>query len=262
MLIKIFTMQKDEDDILEDWIEYHSKIVGYENIYLIDNYSNIKCIDILKKYKNKINIYTKPDYSKKGDYIAELIKENLCDIAIPLDLDEFIGYHDKSFSIGTNYVNINLDTNYVNIIIELNNLPEYGRYSFLYYLTSSNTEIYYNNPIKEITKFHKIDNGINNKKFFRGNSLISLDHGNHNGVVKNLNTNDICKTKLFLYHYHFRGVNKLIQKCKNDILGLKLIKNINDVSELKQAIKNNIHGSHNIKTYLKFIEQGPYSLLN
>ena len=255
MIIKIFTMQKDEDDILEDWIEYHSKIVGYENIYLIDNYSNKKSIDILDKYKNKINIYKKPDYSKKGDYIAELIKDNLCDIAIPLDLDEFIGIDNKSISNTLDISNIE------NIIKELNSLPEYGRYSFLYYLTSSNTEIYYNNPIKEITKFHKINNGINNKKFFRGNSLISLDHGNHNGIVKNLNTNDVYNTKLFLYHYHFRGINKLIQKCKNDILGLKLIKNINDISELKQAIKKNIHGSHNIETYLKFIEQGPYSLL-
>jgi hypothetical protein len=256
MIIKIFTMQKDEDDILEDWIEYHSKIVGYENIYLIDNYSNKKSIDILDKYKNKINIYKKPDYSKKGDYIAELIKDNFCDIAIPLDLDEFIGIDNKSISNTLDISNIK------NIIKELNSLPEYGRYSFLYYLTSSNTEIYYNNPIKEITKFHKINNGINNKKFFRGNSLISLDHGNHNGVVKNLNTNDVYNTKLFLYHYHFRGVNKLIQKCKNDILGLKLIKNINDISELKQAIKKNIHGAHNIETYLKFIEQGPYSLLS
>ena len=258
-------MQKDEEDILEEWIEYHSKIVGYKNIYLIDNHSNKECINILNNYKNKINIYTKSDYSKKGDYIAELIKENSCDIAIPLDLDEFIGIDNRpngpnepNEPNGPNSSNMNPEK----IIKELNSLPEYGRYSFLYYLTSVNSEIYYNNPIKEIKKFHKIDNGLNNKKFFRGDSLISLDHGNHNGVVKNLNTNDMYNTKLFLYHYHFRGVNKLIEKCKNDILGLKLIKNINDISELKQAIKKNIHGAHNIETYLKFIEQGPYSLIN
>lgn len=248
LIIKIFTMQKDEEDILEDWIEYHSKIVGYKNIYIIDNYSNNKCIDILNRYSKLINIYTKSDYFKKGDYISELIKENPCDIAIPLDLDEFIG--------------IDNSMNSEKVIKELNNLPKYGRYSFSHYLTSTNTELYYNNPIKEITKFHYINNGINNKKFFRGNDLISLDHGNHNGVVKNLNTNDMHITKLFLYHYHFRGINKLIEKCKNDILGLKLIKNIYDISELKNAIKKGIHGAHNIETYLKFIEQGAYSLLN
>ena len=42
MIIKIFCMQKNEDDILEDWILYHSSLVGYENIYLIDNQSNEK----------------------------------------------------------------------------------------------------------------------------------------------------------------------------------------------------------------------------
>ena len=70
--------------------------VNQKTAFALDNYSNNKCIDILNRYSKLINIYTKSDYFKKGDYISELIKENPCDIAIPLDLDEFIGI-DNSF---------------------------------------------------------------------------------------------------------------------------------------------------------------------
>ncbi len=31
MKVIIATMVKDEDDIIEEWIQYHGKIFGYEN---------------------------------------------------------------------------------------------------------------------------------------------------------------------------------------------------------------------------------------
>ena len=36
MSIKIFTMVKNEVDIIEYWIKYHGKMVGYENLYIVD----------------------------------------------------------------------------------------------------------------------------------------------------------------------------------------------------------------------------------
>ena len=38
--VKIFTMQKDEDDILNEWIIYHAHLVGLDNLYIIDNMIN------------------------------------------------------------------------------------------------------------------------------------------------------------------------------------------------------------------------------
>ena len=43
-------------------------------------------------------------------------------------------------------------------------------------------------------------------------SIIKIDHGNHNGDVIDGNKNDYNNCNLFLYHYHFRGVKKLIEK--------------------------------------------------
>jgi hypothetical protein len=94
--IKIFCMQKDEDDILEDWIRYHSYLFGIDNLYIVDNYSGQFSLEILRKYEKR-GLYwiQKPDYSKKGDYLYELMKQFDCDLAIPLDIDEFIAFVDE-----------------------------------------------------------------------------------------------------------------------------------------------------------------------
>ena len=39
MQIKLFTMVKNEVDIVVDWVFYHGFIFGYSNLYIIDNYS-------------------------------------------------------------------------------------------------------------------------------------------------------------------------------------------------------------------------------
>ena len=40
MKIKLFTMVKNEDDIVEHWIQYHGELFGYNNLYVVDNESN------------------------------------------------------------------------------------------------------------------------------------------------------------------------------------------------------------------------------
>ena len=247
MIIKIFCMQKNEDDILEDWILYHSSLVGYENIYLIDNQSNEKSKEILKKYSNLINIYERQDYLKKGDYIAELIMQNQCDIAIPLDIDEFIGITTSDYK-GNGKIDVSIDKDL--ILNELNNIYSKGiKFSFSNYLTSINTKLFSSNPLVDCTHFTYENYGLNNKKFFNGRyPIVHLDHGNHKVIL-----DDTSKTNYI--------TSKLIEKCSNDIKGLKSVENINDISELKSKIKSKILGYHNIETYLKYIEYGTYSLL-
>lgn len=253
--VKIFTMQKDEEDILEFWIKYHSRIVGLENIFVIDNGSRKESLDILYKYKELgLHLYHMKDYSKKGDYICDLIRLNPSNIAIPLDLDEFIGICSQS----GDYLSLE------EISKELSFLSNshYSKFSFSHYLTSINTELYYENPIIDVKYFTMENYKNNNKKFFKGNvRLLSLDHGNHKGVIEGQLSTEYHTSKLFLFHFHYRGVIKLVEKCKNDILGLGSVRDIDDISELKTLVRKQILGYHNIETYLKFIEYGTYSLL-
>jgi hypothetical protein len=349
VVVKIFCMQKDEDDILEDWIIYHAHLFGYDNIYIVDNESGPKSKEILQRYQLKgVHVSEQPDYRLKGDYLCQLIKENknACDYAIPLDIDEFIALVDlrimtsqiadhlvrHCLSLNQSYYlekypqivrdrgrlsngdalhhyittgyrlgwtpcppeqlrNITLIerdqfmSKYHDLLLKhfpqetitcdrqmirdhLISLPKMGRYSFLYYLTSRNLEMDYDHPTQEVKMFDLIDyentaKGLNlNKKFFEPTKLISLDHGNHHGRVEGLTIYDYYNTHLVLLHLHHRGVRKLIEKCRNDIVGLKNVKNVDDVNELRARLKDNVIGSHNIQTYLTFKTDGPNALLS
>ena len=92
----IATMVKDEDDIIELWINYHGNIFGYENLFIYDNFSSDKTFEICNKYRDKgIKIYRARKYKWKGYYMTKIMKENNCDIFIPLDVDEFIVLFDE-----------------------------------------------------------------------------------------------------------------------------------------------------------------------
>ena len=68
---------------------------GIDNLYIIDNQSGQGSLSILEKYqKLGLHVSSQPDYSKKGEYLFQLIKANDCDFANPLDIDEFISLVD------------------------------------------------------------------------------------------------------------------------------------------------------------------------
>lgn len=342
--VKIFTMQKDEEDILEDWILYHAYLFGMSNIYIIDNYSGRESIEILKKYESQgLHWLQRPDYSHKGDYLFELIKEvkDQADLVIPVDIDEFIGLVDinqiphtyacdlmskcrafdpkhyqstypqvhgshqdaykhfvtKGYLMGWNpttgpinelsdrdqvstflqenkelilksHPHVSLTCDRSKILEHLASLPPYGRYSFLYYITNQNKEIDYIDPMTQITRFDVVDyeyfdnKGNYNKKFFRPQTLVFLDHGNHHGRVEGLTQNQYINSHLVLFHYHHRGVRRLISKCRNDIKGLGYVKDLGNLRDLRDKIKQNVRGSHNIQTYLTYLTVGPQALLD
>lgn len=344
--VKLFCMQKDEEDILIQWINYHAYLFGLDNLHIIDNNSTDHSLQILQAYeKQGLHLYNRPDYGQKGDYLCQLIKEevNQCDIAIPLDIDEFIAFLDidqlpmrdqlvhqglafdysyylrahpeiqkdgklnqkealnhflthgsiqgynscppekiKNFNqidcarfiqqhqitIVKNRPELTISCQRERLHQIIDQLPSYGRYAFLYYLTCRNQALVYKDPIAEITSFDVIDyenfenRGNYNKKFFEPNKLINLDHGHHYGKVEGLTQNQCRITPLVLIHYHHRGVRKLVQKCKNDILGFGFVKNIDDLYELRDKIKQNVPGSHNIQTYLNYLSSGPNNLIN
>uniref|UniRef100_A0A6C0BL75 Uncharacterized protein n=1 Tax=viral metagenome TaxID=1070528 RepID=A0A6C0BL75_9ZZZZ len=345
-------MQKDEDDILEEWILYHGYLFGYDNLYIIDNCSGTASQQILKRYQAKgIHVSAQDDYSKKGEYLYQLIQQtrNQCDLAIPLDIDEFIGYVDlknlpmaylrdlvrKTQSLDQAYylsrypqvkteaktpeeVTIHYVTKgylmqwspcteerlvalssvtsshcqaiikrygplllvyypHVASSCDREQILSYfreiiprkeGRYSFAYYLTSRCTEIDYEHPIQQITSFDVVDyehydGKFNyNKKFFEPCKLLSLDHGNHFGRVEGLTQTQYYKTQLVLFHLHHRGVRKLIEKCRNDIRGLKIVQDFQNVRELRDKVKQKVCGAHNIETYLTYLTAGPGALLS
>jgi hypothetical protein len=97
-MVKVFTMVKGEIDIVKQWVLYHGILFGFNNLYIIDNYSLDGTYQLLLNLKKKynINLLKLPDYSKKGEYMTKLIKNfAINELAFPIDIDEFIVYYDK-----------------------------------------------------------------------------------------------------------------------------------------------------------------------
>ena len=101
--MKVFTMVKGENDIVEDWVLYHGHLFGFRNLYVIDNMSLDGTYESLLMLKKKygINVTRLPNYKQKGFYMTSLLK-TFCinELAFPIDIDEFIVYYNKPIILG------------------------------------------------------------------------------------------------------------------------------------------------------------------
>ena len=93
-------MVKNEIDVVEYWIKYHGSIFGYNNLHIIDNHSDDGTYEKLLEYqKEGVHVYRESNYKLKGVFMTKLIqdtnKEEAYDVAIPMDIDEFIVHYDK-----------------------------------------------------------------------------------------------------------------------------------------------------------------------
>jgi hypothetical protein len=93
-------MQKNEDLLLEPWIEYHAHLFGLQNLFVFDNGSaSGVTIAVLLRFEalglNVIRSFnTASDFDRKGEIIGNAIaafrSERIYDAVFPLDCDEFV----------------------------------------------------------------------------------------------------------------------------------------------------------------------------
>ena len=208
MQIKLFTMVKNEVDIVIDWTFYHGTIFGYNNLYIIDNNSNDGTFEQLIKFKSLgVNLVRKSDYSKKGEYMTHYYNK-FCepdDIGYPIDIDEFIVYYDKSSN--------KISTSRKKILNYLKSLPPAEIYKTNYIQATPNQDSpdgyrravaeckwgFYDGNYKENAK------SFMKKKFYSG----PIDHGNHI-PTKNYYLKDISTCSQFRIKLPEQSMNKLV----------------------------------------------------
>lgn len=248
-MIKLFTMVKDECDIIRDWITYHGYLFGYENLFIVDNISTDGTFEIINEFADKgVHIFKETDYKKKGDIMKKLI-DTYCEnrnTAFPLDIDEFIVYHEKGSK------DIICDKQLINdYIIGLRGKSKIYKAN---YICSMITE-------KDGYERAACDNkwglyndyGSRAKSFFNVNLYKGkIDHGNH------LRTDDYFLTNICLVHFHCRNFEQMRKKNYNNVVGLGYP---DDLESLKKMIygKTGFPGLHNIKTYISFLD-GTFSI--
>ena len=226
MRIKIYLFQKNELDIIKQWIEYHSRIVGYDNLTVVDHMSTDGSYDILKDYAKQgvIILRYSGQYINKGKILTGLIKKDskVCDISVPMDADEFlvIRSSDDNRVISDPFeVRAELEKQLA-LEIELitkKNKPvlntKIGRYQFGFIYNLKNNVLY---PKPEDLKyFEKIDftkpTTELSKSFFRTKHFISTDLGNHYGQIRTGFKSTILPS-VGILHYKVRGVPHYLNK--------------------------------------------------
>jgi hypothetical protein len=209
-MVKIFTMVKGEDDIVEDWVLYHGYLFGFENLYIIDNLSRDNTYPILLKLKKdyNINICRLGDYKKKGEYMTMLFRQ-FCrnEYGIPLDIDEFLVYYDRS----KNEISCSRDI----ILNTLKHLPRSEVYKMEYIQSKLTNKNGYTRATIEgnwgsYTPYNSFAKSFFHSSIFRG----VIDHGNH------YNTTNYVLTPFCLVHFHNRNIDQMRKKVFNNVSGL------------------------------------------
>lgn len=246
-MIKLFTMVKDESDIIKDWILYHGFLFGYDNLFIIDNMSEDGTYEIINEFNEYgIHIYRESDYCKKGEFMRRLINMycNEDDVAFPIDIDEFIVYHERGMK------NVNCDKNTINNYINgLGNIASIYKANYLLCMITQKDG--YERAVCENKWSIYSDYGSHAKSFFRVDLYNGpIDHGNHIVCGNGYYVSNIC-----LVHFHCRNLEQMKKKVLNNITGLGYA---NDLNLLRDLIRNspNCNGNHHVRHQINILEGG------
>ena len=199
--IKVFTIQRDEDDILEDWLRYHIYLFGKENIYVIDHKSK-KSRKTINKYNVNLIPYEGPfEDNGKAKILTKTIhkyKDN-SKLVIPIDIDEFIVYIKKD----------NIICDKAKVIRELMQYTYTNKFdSFKFKSLTINSTIHSDLLINCDSYEQENKNQFSRwKSFYKTNIFKQADQGNH-GLYKH----EYHKTNMGLLHFHHRGFDHFKRK--------------------------------------------------
>jgi len=201
---KVFTMVKNELDIIPYYLKHYSTIFGIENLHIIDNDSTdgtYEYLQNIKKLYHKFHLMRTPKkftFINKKDFINEQVNKykNYSKYIFILDADEFLFSLDNNIKKQFEILNSKKSDD---LVVRL---PDYLCYN-------------YKNNFFENTQFIDDDELCFRKNYskcmFTNKSFRNLtDNGNHN-----FNINEYLITDLRILHFHTRGKKKTISKKLN-----------------------------------------------
>lgn len=201
MKTAILMMQKNEDQLLAKWLDYHGFLFGFDNLFVWDNGSDPQTLRILKEYEALgVNIVWwmkhEVDFRRKGLVLGEKIKEldkaGAYDFHIPLDCDEFIAVED---AVGT----LRCDPKAINAELRLHQ----GQDAVLgvdwsYYNILGHDAYFWRRP-------HR-------KSLFAAGTFKVMDHGYHEG--RTIGSDERRPTRLVYVHYHHKPHEVIVEHSK------------------------------------------------
>jgi Glycosyl transferase family 2 len=253
-LAKIFCVTRDEYDLIEDFIVYHGKIFGYNNIVLIDNMSqNSHVLEIYEKYsKLGVTIYKEESYrgDDQGISFTKYMHQykNECKFLIGLDTDEFIYSSEDTDPMAVRRILEDLPKDSTMFVIS----------EYLWSIPDPTISDYHDykhtRPAKNITKFHSIKE-ITKKNFYRSEAFEMTSVGNHDGRVS---FGEKVAVPIGYLHLHNTGAKRMFERAQMCVDGYKYV-DVN-LSKITQFINlfvgspwQNGYGHHKTKLYMFFL---------
>ena len=262
-MIKLFTIVKDEIDIVREWVMYHGHIFGFKNLYIIDNMSVDGTYEKLLEFQQThgCNVSQESYYSFKGEYMTEYIRKFCSEkdstgkyvtpIAYPIDIDEFITIYDNK----THTISCNKDEILAylkNVILQLIDCNEHAFFKANYIMSKIMSDAPkgnsgYNNAVRECSHGKYANYGSLAKTFFSSKHVIEhdiqIDHGNH------FNKRAYYPTPLVLVHYHARSYDQMCKKIYNNVAGFDYP--VNSVALLQEYVNGS--GGHHVQNRIKVL---------
>lgn len=277
-MVKVFTMVRDEDDIVYEWVLYHGTLFGFQNVHVIDNLSRDHTWTKLKQMRNQlgITIYRCRDYRKKGDFMTLLMRRHArAELVFPLDIDEFIVLLDDA------HRPTSISCKNPDILAYLRTLPIRTVYKMPYLNAILTEPAGYECAPRQTYYAQYSDIGAHCKSFvFYPKFQGKFDHGNHlpTGAAPPhtdqlarlsfampsraaAHSNDVLFTRLALVHYHTRNWEQQRKKTENNVRGLGYP--VQSAEQLSQLLAHHppgsLKGEHHIHLQLSFLN-GTYQL--
>jgi hypothetical protein len=255
-LAKVFTVTKNEYDLIEDFLLYHGYLFGYENLVVIDNGStDTRVLEVYETYKLRgVTVVTRIGYKggQQGDHFTDVMKEyrQAAEFLIGLDTDLFFCVDQSS------------DRDLVHKY--LRSLPQsydiFRMKKFLMSVVDPTSPNYQNRKLlrpTDSTTFVVRDGyaGVSIPHvFFRAANFLATSNGNHSGVTTTGKA-WFC-SRVSYVHYHETGRQRLYERCRAILIAYGYIEDGMTPEQELRALRTlaNGDGIHRQRQYICYLE--------
>ncbi|CAM9269753.1 unnamed protein product, partial [Sphacelaria rigidula] len=261
-IVKIFTVTKNEIDLIDDFVTYHGSIFGYSNVILIDNDSDCKVVLALYRKFRRLGVVVERHSSYRGTSQGEAFTKYMqkyssqCKFMVGLDTDEFIQFPDflemdpdkttvpyLRNRFRAYFAGLRRDASKFHVVTYFNSVPDPSSAKY------SDQQV--ERPATDIVHFEKSP-ARPKKCFFRSDAFVSTVNGCHNGRVSRGATQ---LSNLCYVHFHNTGARRSVERARTIIRGYgyasvdsPLAVQLTQLSQVSSPI-----GSHRVVEYAIFL---------
>ena len=204
-MIRLFAFIKDEIEIIEDWLRYHSDLFGADHITVLDHMSTDGTTDVLNSWKSRgLKVHrTGVQFRDKHRVLTSHMSKHKDGFLVPLDADEFLAVRSGS--------EIKCDKRSV-----MGHFSGLSRGPFRYkfqQLDAVPSTSKLQDPLTELTQFKTKwyrDWKTYAKTFYDAGFFVNTDQGNHKGSVRGHGRD--LETELTIVHYNVRDYDHFVKK--------------------------------------------------